>query len=504
MLVLLRNGTRRISDVARWLFLLSILVTVAVALLSISGPVGTADITPNAYWEFGGRSISKADTLYLSTLTRSSGLMLGAAFAMIWRPIALMRGPMRHKARLLDGVGVLGLVGMFALMWTVGFISDGSVDPFLFRGGMFLAGVFTLMVIAGVTHRRSLVSKAISVPVLMWVGTRSYGIYLYHWPIYQIIRESAGVHLELWEFALAMVLTGIITELSFRLVETPIRKGVFGRNLRRASRSGDRGERGFILAGAAIGTAVAVFAGASLATAELKQNELTEILGEADAATCNVLADPNCGQAPTDSVFVGSETDDPTGTAEPTVAPPVGTDGLPEAVTVPSVVVEATTPTSAAPAPIARLALGDSVMKGAANQLAALGFVPDAEESRQFQNGADTVQTLRDQGRLGDIVVVHLGTNGNIAQSDMTRLMEALAGVPQVLLLTIDVDRAWTPGNNALIYDTVATYPNVQLLDWAGLDDGCPGDCFASDGFHLRTDGQNYYAALIAEALGIQ
>jgi hypothetical protein len=81
-------------------------------------------------------------------------------------------------------------------------------------------------------------------------------------------------------------------------------------------------------------------------------------------------------------------------------------------------------------------------------------------------------------------------------------MMEALADVPTVLLLTVDVDREWTDGNNALIYDAAATYPNVELLDWAGLADSCPGDCFAaSDGFHLNRDGQEYYATLIGGAL---
>ncbi len=140
-------------------------------------------------------------------------------------------------------------------------------------------------------------------------------------------------------------------------------------------------------------------------------------------------------------------------------------------------------------------------MLGAATQLAEMGFVVDAVESRQFSNGTDTIATLNEQGRLGDVVVVHLGTNGTISQSDMTRMMDSLAGVPQVLLLTIDVDREWTAGNNAAIYDAVNTYPNVALLDWAGLSDACPGDCFASDGYHLRSDGKTYYTDLIGGAL---
>ena len=72
--------------------------------------MGTCEITPGAYWEVGGRCISKVDFLYLSTPTRLTGLLLGAALAMVWRPGALMRGPMRHRARLLDVGALLGLV----------------------------------------------------------------------------------------------------------------------------------------------------------------------------------------------------------------------------------------------------------------------------------------------------------------------------------------------------------------------------------------------------------
>ena len=160
-----------------------------------------------------------------------------------------------------------------------------------------------------------------------------------------------------------------------------------------------------------------------------------------------------------------------------------------------------TTSTTAAPVPVSKLALGDSVMLGAAPQLVEQGFTVDAVESRAFVNGLDTIQQLNAQGRLGDVVVVHLGTNGPIGSGDMTRMMEALAGVPQVLLLTIDVPRDYTAGNNALIYDTASTYPNVSLLDWAGNDDACPGDCFYNDGYHLKSDGAAYYASLIAGAL---
>ena len=495
MFALLRGGSRKIADISRYLVLTAIAITVLVTVLHHSGPVGTPEVTPDAYWSIFGRDISKLDALYLSTITRSSGLLLGAAFAMIWRPVAVMRGPLRTKGRMLDGVALVGFLALAAMCWWMYLLGPDGANAWLFRGGFFLCGVATLMMVAAVTHERAVTSRVLSIPVLLWIGTRSYGLYLYHWPIYQLIRNIAGNHLKLHEFVFAMVATGIITEASYRFIETPIRKGTFGPSLARIRRSPTAGPRSALLAVGALLASFTLFAGVSLATAPVVENEVRELLDATAEATCDVVNDPTCS---------GAGTADPI--ADPAVAPietaPLGdtTDPSGSIAPPPSAVVETTT-TTAPPAPIAKLALGDSVMQGAAPSLVEQGFVVDAVESRQFANGADAIATLNDQGRLGDVVVIQLGTNGTIDETDMTRMMEALAGVPQVLLLTIDVDREWTAGNNALIYDAVNTYPNVSLLDWAGNASACPGDCFASDGFHLRTDGQKYYAALIAGAL---
>jgi hypothetical protein len=285
-----------------------------------------------------------------------------------------------------------------------------------------------------------------------------------------------------------MLATCLITEASYRYIETPIRKGTLFSSLARIRRSPVAGPRNALFVAGAVLASLTLFAGISLATAPVEENEVRQALDEGAEATCDVVNDPSCSSAEATDPVVPDETTAPEGT----------TDATGSAVPPPT---DLTTTTTAPPAPIEQLAIGDSVMLGAAPELSDNGFIVDAAESRQFSNGADTVATLNTQGRLGSVVVVHLGTNGTINDSDMTRMMEALAGVPQVLMLTLDVDRDWIPGNNALIYDTVNSYANVSLLDWAGLAGSCPGDCFASDGFHLRPDGQVYYAALIEGAL---
>jgi peptidoglycan/LPS O-acetylase OafA/YrhL len=526
MIGFIKVGSRRIAAIGLWLFAGAIVVTIAVALLNYSGPqssvvvndlgVATTD-TPQAYWNIGGRLISKPDALYLSTISRAGGLLLGSAFAMIWRPTAIMRGPLRNRGGMFDAAALLGFAGLAAMCWFVSFQPAQGVHPLLFRGGLFLTGIASLAVIAAVTHQKAVTGKLLSLPVLLWIGTRSYGLYLYHWPIYQIIRNTAANKLQFHEFVLAMVATVIITELSYRYIETPIRKGKFGEMIKRR-RAGVRtpstrtgGQKWAVLGGVVLATALSVFALSSMATAELKQNDVAIGLEEGKAFRCNVLTGENCEEAEAEANGTAlaeaeseafeqgeGETDVPLEGVEPDRESVQDPNAEPiEAVEVPG----STEPPPPDPPPIAKIALGDSVMLGAAGPLTELGFTVDAEESRAWVRGISIVETLGQEDRLPDVLVLHLGTNGPIGQAGMDRMMAAVSEVPSVLLLTNDVDRDYTDENNRLIFGAAEANPNVELLDWQGFGASCPGDCFESDGFHLKPEGRAYYATLIDQSL---
>ena len=538
MIAFVKTGSRRIAGVARWLFLGAIVVTIGVALLSYSGPqsavvvddLGVASTdTPDAYWDIGGRLISKPDALYLSTISRAGGLLLGAAFAMVWRPTAIMRSPLRNKGGLFDLLAILGFAGLGAMCWFVSFQPAQGVHPLLFRGGLFLTGIASLGIIAAVTHQKAATGKLLSHPILLWIGTRSYGLYLYHWPIYQIIRNIAANKLQFHEFVLAMVATVIITELSYRYVETPIRQGKFG-ELWKRRRSGVRtpstltpGQKKAGLAAASVATALAVFAVGSMATAELIQNDVAVGIEEGKESSCDILRDPDCDgvfdfdadgnplpgvDATTEDPATGNDfaegdgqTNEPTG--EPAVEPDPESTEDPNAADGATPVPGTTEPPPPPPPALTQLALGDSVMLGAAGALDDLGYTVDAAESRAWVRGIDIVETLDQQDRLPDVMVLHLGTNGPIGQSGMDRMMAAVADVPTVLLLTNSVDRDYTDENNRLIFGAAETNENVAVLDWNGWTASCPGDCFESDGFHLKPDGRAFYAQLIDESLDI-
>jgi peptidoglycan/LPS O-acetylase OafA/YrhL len=488
MAALLRVGPRRVTASARWLLLAAIAVTAVIATAYHPGRIASCDVTAGAYFEVGQRCISKADSLYLSTITRSGGLLLGAALAMVWRPGAIMRSPMRSKGSLLDVLGVLGLAGLAAMTWWVHFMTPDGADPVLFRGGFFVTSLLTLLVIAAVTHRRARAGAVLGNPLFLWVGTRSYGLYLYHWPIYQMIREVAGNRLTPTEFAGAMAVTVVITELSYRFIETPIRRGQVGHWWRGLRRSRDPRQRRMVLAAAAACMTLGLFSTVSLVTAEVQPNEIAQSLRDGESATIDL-----------EDLVDEPETTD----AETEPASPVGTaPSIPEATTAPTVA-ETTLP----PEPIPYLAIGDSVMLGAAQALTSLGIKVDAEESRQLPDMVPVVQQLRDDGVLGVAVVVHLGTNGIMSQDSLNQFMDALAAVPNVLVLTVKGDIEGRDRINGMLRDLgpggANARGNVILVDWEVRSAECVDNCFARDGIHLSANGTRFYAALIAETLGI-
>ncbi len=103
MIGLIRLGKGRLPSYSRWLLLAAVAISVAVGLLFEPGRAIDPATTPDAFWDIGGNAINKIEALYLSTITRSTGLLVGAALALLWRPVAVMRGPLRNKGRALDG-----------------------------------------------------------------------------------------------------------------------------------------------------------------------------------------------------------------------------------------------------------------------------------------------------------------------------------------------------------------------------------------------------------------
>ncbi len=148
------------------------------------------------------------------------------------------------------------------------------------------------------------------------------------------------------------------------------------------------------------------------------------------------------------------------------------------------------------------LAIGDSVMLGAAGVLSDRGYTVNAEKSRQMIDLVPVMQQLGEAELFGDPIIIHLGTNGPITEETLNDFLAPLTGVPNVLLLNIRANRPWTVQNNALLSARDRPGDNIILVDWNSLANNCVGDCFASDGIHLSSDGQKFYADMIGDITG--
>ncbi len=495
MLVVLRKGRARLPRVGLWLLGISIAITIATAMFFHPGASPACAVVVNGHetlgppctFEFLGRAIEKNNFLYLGTFSRMSGILLGAGFAMLWRPLAIMRGPLRSKSRQLDLIGLCGLVlfGLMAYKFDLFSSFTSSWYGPVFRGGFFLTGMATLAIIAAVTHSRSVLGKVLGNPVLHWIGTRSYGLYLFHWPIYQFIRKEAGIQLTVREMLIAWACTAVVAEASYRLVETPIRKGRLTQ-LWRGRRTMGSVQRNRLMLGTTCGCLVLGVLGVSLAVAPVKCTNTNECSFEA-------------GQKATETTTTTS-TAVTSATGGVTTAPNVTTASTIVGET--TTTTEPATTTTLAPVRYPIYAIGDSVMLGAAPTMQTAGIQVDAAVSRQATTGADILDAVVAQGSLGDYAVIHLGTNGPMSSATLDRLMASTATAKVVVVLTVKAARGWTEPNNALIRALPASHPNVVVVDWQAEATAHP-EFITSDGIHLKNAAaRKFYTNLVLAGLG--
>ena len=164
----------------------------------------------------------RVNLLYLSTFTRASGLLLGAAAAFVWRPWRSLRAGESRAGRLLDASGVVAVV---VLGWS--FAEAALTDRSVYRWHLALVTVASLVLVLVVVHPASaIVRRAFAWGPFVEIGKRSYGLYLWSWPVSVVIEAYTGS----WSrFVVAMIVTVVVSEVSYRFVETPIRTGALGR-----------------------------------------------------------------------------------------------------------------------------------------------------------------------------------------------------------------------------------------------------------------------------------
>ena len=478
-LLLMRSGGRPL--VRRLALVLAIASTVWMAVLSIRNgyPV---DADP-----------SRA---YFGTDSHSMGLLVGAALATMWRPGRLSTQVPRGAQLIITGIGVASLAAVIGF-----YLFVGEFTPWLYRGGFLALAFFTTALIAAVTHPASFLGPALGTGVLRYIGRRSYGIYLWHWPIFMVTRP--GIDVEWSEpvtFVVRIALTLVIAELSYRLVEMPIRRGVLGRAWS-AVRSG--GRLGVRAIATLIATGIVTVVGAAVAIALIMNPgdgrdaippDVAEAMGIADGGPLELAIDEESSDAQDDAAAnatAGISTESGT---DPGITNDDSTDsGEP---------VLSDEEIRAANGPVS--VIGDSVVLGARSAIkdAIPGARVDAKVSRMPGGFTGRVKKLDRRDKLANVVVVHPATNGVINAKILRGILDPLTDYERVVIVNASVPRSWEKQNNKVIAKVTPDYPNVVVADWKSASDG-RSEYFVSDGVHLTGSGAAAFAEVIREASGL-
>lgn len=439
--------------------------------------------------------------IYLGTDTRLSGLLSGVALALWFTPTRIRADRVgRHAGLLLDGVG---LAGAAVLLWC--FLRVNEFDPFVYRGGFVVVDVATVGLLIALVHPASRAGRLLGNRVLREIGFRSYLLYLWHWPLFQLTRP--GLDLDLpgpVVLVIRLTVLATLTEVSYRLVERPVRRGALRRRWAERPRARQR-DLGWAVGAVILVGGILVVGPAArpdTTTTSLQSElagaseplDLATLMGPSALSTTTTSAPPTTSP-PTTAPAVPAA---PTETVPPETVPPETVPPVTEAPAPPPTEV---TTTTFPPGMVAVTAIGDSVMLGARRDLQASipQIAVDASVSRQFHEADEEAVKLAAFGALGPTVILHLGTNGPMTPGQIDHLMRVL-GNRRVLFLTIKVPRPWEGIVNQRVLDAARRWPNITVVDWIAFAAQHP-EWFEKDGTHLNEVGRIAYAQFVRDHL---
>ena len=379
--------------------------------------------------------------IYFGTDTHSLGLFLGSALAVSWIPQNLSANIEKRAQDVIDAIGVVGLLGLIS---TFLFIDQTNAN--LYRIAFPLAGIFGCLVIISLVHPASRFAPLISTAPFRWIGQRSYGIYIWHWVIFQVTRPSVDLSGQTWALYLARVLLVLaLADISLRWVEIPFRQGLVQNWFRgmkyRSAKVRLRQQLSVIFSiviTLAITTSISV-------QAITKSNQIADqLLAQSDEIT-----KPTQDLASTTGLWV----------------------------------------------------TGDSVILGIRSKLEAKQHI-SLVNARVGRQAPELLAVMRvDKTSVPQSpVIFNLGNNNSLSESTVVEIFETIKDQPQIIVVNTAVPRAWKDANNSIISSVAARYPNVIVVDWNKISTGRP-ELFAPDGVHLSPAGSDVYVDLILNVL---
>jgi peptidoglycan/LPS O-acetylase OafA/YrhL len=403
-----------------------------------------------------------ATRVYFGTDTHSFGLALGAA-------LAFGAASVDGRARLARMVQALGWLAVAALLLSSVLLRDDASATYI--GGLPLVAVLTAVAILAAVQPGSRLARALDARPMAWVGERSYGLYLWHWPVFVLTAAAttgASPAARWLVAAVALVITVVAAQLSYVLVEQPVRRLGFRGALRAAwhavfKAAGRRRVGRMVMAVASVIVVVGLIGGTVGAITS-------------DPGTGSVQQQIESGRDAIEDAAAPPSTEPEEADAEPQPPAIPGGDQI--------------------------TAIGDSVMLASAVSLQGVfpGIDIDAAVSRQFSSAPALIQARIDAGTLRPIVLLGLGTNGPVDLETLAEVRELLGTDHQLVLVNVYAPRHWTEGVNVTLTSFAQQYRDVELANWRdSISPQLP--LLARDQIHPGDAGGLVYAAAVQDAL---
>jgi len=375
--------------------------------------------------------------IYFGTDTHSLGLFLGSALAVSWIPQNLSAAITKRAQDVIDGIGVVGLLGLISVFL---FIDQSNAN--LYRIAFPLAGIFGCLVIISLVHPASRFAPIISTAPFRWVGQRSYGIYIWHWVIFQVTRPSVDLSGQTWALYLARVLLVLaLADISLRWVEIPFRQGAVQN----------------------------WFRGMKYRSAKVKLRQQLSLL--TSIITVLAITSVISVQAINQADQISNKVLEEIIPIEPNQQDLGSTTGL--------------------------WVTGDSVILGIRSKLESKEHI-SLINARVGRQAPELLAVMRvDQTSVpSSPVIFNLGNNNALSEQTVIDIFETIKNQPQIIVVNTAVPRAWKDANNEIISKVSARYPNVKLVDWDRISKNRP-ELFAPDGVHLSPTGSDVYVDLV-------